>query len=152
MVKEYVTVVSCGDGKAILQYNLNKSCIGCSDSSTCESYILNKIGQETKYQLELEITQTLIAGQRVELEMHETSLLYSATLAYFTTLLGLFIGSIIMQFFFFNQFVVFLGAVVGGNISFLIAQKIASYLKKKSIYQPTISQIYFLSDKLEDKR
>lgn len=141
MVKEWATVVRWHNGRAILRYGSNSGCGSCAARSTCGSYILNKIGPKTEYQLELEVSQPLVVGQKVEVGIPEGSLLRSAMLVYLTPLIGLFIGSGVMQFFFINQLIIFLGAVIGASAGFFLAKKIARYWEKETLYQPTILQI-----------
>ncbi|MDR5615993.1 SoxR-reducing system protein RseC [Arsenophonus sp.] len=151
MVKEWATVVYWHNGRAVLRYGSNSGCGSCAARSTCGSYILNKIGPKTEYQLELEASQPLIVGQKIEVGIPEASLLRSAMLVYLTPLLGLFIGSGVMQFLFLNQFIIFLGAVFGGSVGFFLAKKIAHYWEKETLYQPIILQIGLPPDELKQQ-
>lgn len=133
MVKEWATVVYWDNGRAVLRSGSNFGCGSCTARSTCGSYILNKIGPKTEYQLELEVSQPLIVGQKIEVGIPEASLLRSVMLVYLTPLLGLFIGSGIMQFLFLNQFIIFLGALIGGCVDFFLAKNCAFLGKRDAI-------------------
>lgn len=150
MVREWATVVRWHNGRAVLQYGSNSVCRSCAAHATCGSYILNKIGPKTEYQLELEITQPLAVGQKVEVGIPAGSLLRSAMLVYLTPLVGFFISCGIMQFLFINQFIIFLGAIIGGIAGFLLAKKIARYWEKEILYQPIILQIGLPPDEFKE--
>lgn len=66
MVKEWATVLYWHNGRAVLRYGSNSGLGSCAARSTCRSYILNNIGPKTEYQLELEVSQPLIVGQKIE--------------------------------------------------------------------------------------
>jgi sigma-E factor negative regulatory protein RseC len=151
MVKEWATVVRWHNGRVVLRYGSNSGCGSCAARSTCGSYILNKIGPKTEYQLELEISQPLVVGQKVEVGIPEGSLLRSAMLVYLTPLLGLFIAGGVMQFFFLNQLIIFFGAVFGASVGFFLAKKIAHYWEKETLYHPTILQIGLPPNELKEQ-
>ncbi|WGO84382.1 SoxR-reducing system protein RseC [Arsenophonus apicola] len=151
MVKEWATVVRWHNGRVVLRYGSNSGCGSCAARSTCGSYILNKIGPKTEYQLELEISQPLVVGQKVEIGIPEGSLLRSAMLVYLTPLLGLFIAGGVVQFFFLNQLIIFFGAVVGASVGFFLAKKIAYYWEKETLYHPTILQIGLPPNELKEQ-
>lgn len=107
MVKEWATVVRWHNGRAVLRYGSNFGCGSCAARSTCGSYILNKIGPKTEYQLELEVSQPLVVGQKVEVGIPEGSLLRSAMLVYLTPLVGLFYRQWGYAISLLNQFIIF---------------------------------------------
>lgn len=151
MVKEWATVVHWHNGRAVLRYASNSGCGSCAASSTCGFYILNTIEPKTEYQLELEVDQPLVVGQKVEVGIPEDSLLRSAMIVYLTPLIGLFIAGGVMTFFFLNQLIIFLGAFVGASVGFFIAKKIAHYWGGKKQYHPTIFQIGLPPNELKEQ-
>lgn len=82
--------------------------------AACGSYALSKIGPNTEHQLEVDIEQPLVVGQKVEVGIPEGSLLRSAMLVYLTPLIGLFLVAALVQLAGFEQFWVALSGVVGG--------------------------------------
>ncbi|MBD2811787.1 SoxR-reducing system protein RseC [Xenorhabdus sp. Vera] len=141
MVKEWATVVRWQKGRALLRYVSSSGCGSCQAKATCGSYLLEKIGPESIHQLELEISQPLQPGQKVEVGIPESSLLRSAMLVYLTPLLGLFLGSTLFQFWTSDQLWICLGGIGGGFAGFLIARKIAVYWDALQAYQPVVLQI-----------
>ncbi|MDT9587189.1 MAG: SoxR reducing system RseC family protein [Candidatus Arsenophonus melophagi] len=137
-MKEQATVVHWHNGRTILQYNLNFSCRCCVSHLRCGSYFFNKIGSNLKSQLELEVKEPLVAGQKVEIGIKTGSLLCSAILVYFSPLLGLFVAYILMNFFFLNQLIIFLSTVFGASVGFFLAKKLYNFLLKNPSYYPTI--------------
>lgn len=131
MVKEWATVVRWHNGRAVLRYGSNSGCGSCAARSTCGSYILNKIGPKTEYQLELEVSQPLVVGQKVEVGIPEGSLLRSAMLVYLTPLVGLFIGSGVMQFLFFKSIYYFFRCCYWRKCWFFPSKKNCALLGKR---------------------
>lgn len=141
MVKEWATVIRWQKGRALLRYGSSSGCGSCGARATCGSYALSKIGPNTEHELEIEIEQPLVAGQKIEVGIPEGSLLRSAMLVYLTPLLGLFIFAAFAQFFDFEQVWVALLGVLGGFSGFFVARKIASYLRFETAFQPVVLQI-----------
>ncbi|BGI51051.1 MAG: SoxR-reducing system protein RseC [Arsenophonus endosymbiont of Ceratovacuna japonica] len=141
MIKEWMKVISWHNGQAILKHYSDSGCNSCIINSTCAFFILNKIGVKTSYQFNIAITKSLITGQKIKFGIHENSLLLSSILVYLIPLFGFFIGGEVIQFFFLNQFIIFLGTIIGISFGFLLSQKIYKYLEKKNLYQLIILQI-----------
>ncbi|MDX7989131.1 SoxR-reducing system protein RseC [Xenorhabdus sp. 12] len=141
MVKEWATVVHWQQGRALLRYGSSSGCGSCQAKAACGSYLLEKIGPENIHQLELEISQPLQPGQKVEVGIPESSLLRSAMLVYLTPLLGLFLGAAFFQVWTSEQLWICLGGIGGGFAGFFIARKIATYWDKLQAYQPVVLQI-----------
>ncbi|MDR0217975.1 MAG: SoxR-reducing system protein RseC [Enterobacteriaceae bacterium] len=141
MVKEWATVIRWQQGRALLRYGSSSGCGSCQAKAGCGSYLLEKLGPESIYQLELEIAQPLQPGQKVEIGIPESSLLRSAMLVYLTPLLGLFLGGLLCQFWVANQLWICLGGILGGMIGFVFARKIATYWDNQQAYQPVVLQI-----------
>lgn len=141
MVKEWATVIHWHQGRALLRYGASAGCGSCSARAACGSYVLNKIGPDVEHQLELEITQPLEVGQKVEVGIPEGSLLRSAMLVYLSPLIGLFLLAAVSQFYGLDQLWVFATGVLGGIAGFLFAKKIAQYWGGDSAFQPVVLQI-----------
>ncbi|MDE9494157.1 SoxR-reducing system protein RseC [Xenorhabdus bovienii] len=141
MVKEWATVVRWQKGRALLRYGSSSGCDSCQANAACGSYLLEKLGPENIHQLELEISQPLQPGQKVEVGIPESSLLRSAMLVYLTPLLGLFLGGLLFQYWVTDQLWVVMGGVIGGVTGFFFARKIAKYWDNQQAYQPVVLQI-----------
>ncbi|PQQ38488.1 SoxR-reducing system protein RseC [Photorhabdus laumondii] len=141
MVKEWATVIHWQQGRALLRYGSSSGCGSCQARATCGSYLLNKLGSDGIYQLELEILQPLQPGQKVEVGIPEGSLLRSALLVYLTPLIGLFLGGALLQLWITNQLWVFCGGVLGGVLGFFFARRVATYWDNRQEYQPVVLQI-----------
>jgi sigma-E factor negative regulatory protein RseC len=59
--------------------------------------VLNKLGPQTSHTISVPCEQPLVAGQKVELGIAESSLLGSAVLVYMAPLVGLFVMASIFQ-------------------------------------------------------
>ncbi|PHM73635.1 SoxR-reducing system protein RseC [Xenorhabdus kozodoii] len=149
MVKEWATVVRWQKGRALLRYGSSSGCSSCQAKAACGSYLLEKIGPESIHQLELEITQPLQPGQKVEVGIPESSLLRSAMLVYLTPLLGLFLGAALFQFWTIDQLWICLGGISGGFVGFFTARKIAAYWDNLQAYQPVVLQIGLPPDSIK---
>ncbi|MDC9594575.1 SoxR-reducing system protein RseC [Xenorhabdus sp. IM139775] len=141
MVKEWATVVRWQKGRALLRYGSSSGCSSCQAKTACGSYLLEKIGPESIHQLEVDISQPLQPGQKVEVGIPESSLLRSAMLVYLTPLLGLFLGAALFQLWTTDQLGIGLGGIGGGFAGFFMARKIAAYWDKLQAYQPVVLQI-----------
>ncbi|BET97437.1 SoxR-reducing system protein RseC [Xenorhabdus taiwanensis] len=149
MVKEWATVVRWHKGRALLRYGSSSGCGSCQTKTTCGSYLLEKIGPESIHQLELEISQPLQPGQKVEVGIPESSLLRSAMLVYLTPLLGLFLGAVFFQCWTIDQLWICLGGIGGGIAGFFLARKIAAYWDNLQAYQPVVLQIGLPPDSIK---
>ncbi|KLU16070.1 MULTISPECIES: SoxR-reducing system protein RseC [Xenorhabdus] len=149
MVKEWATVIRWHKGRALLRYGSSSGCGSCQTKTACGSYLLEKIGPESIHQLELEISQPLQPGQKVEVGIPESSLLRSAMLVYLTPLLGLFLGAVLFQFWTPVQLWICLGGIGGGVAGFFIARKIAAYWDNLQAYQPVVLQIGLPPDSIK---
>ncbi|MBP6122592.1 MULTISPECIES: SoxR-reducing system protein RseC [Providencia] len=141
MVKEWATVIRWQKGRALLRYGASSGCGSCSARAACGSYALSKIGPNTEHELEIEIQQPLVAGQKVEVGIPEGSLLRSAMLVYLTPLLGLFIFAGLAQFWDLDQVWVALFGIAGGFVGFFIARKLAYHWRDEAAFQPVVLQI-----------
>ncbi|MET4860967.1 SoxR-reducing system protein RseC [Morganella morganii] len=141
MVKEWATVVRWQDGRALLRYGSSAGCGSCKARAACGSYLLNKLGPEAEHQLEIPVSEPLVAGQKVEVGIPEGSLLRSAMLVYLTPLLGLFAGAGLVQAVAESQSLVLVGGILGGAAGFLLARKIARHWSGTADYEPVILQI-----------
>lgn len=141
MIKEWATVIRWHQGRALLRYGSSSGCGSCNARGACGSYALSKIGPNTEHQLEVEIEQPLVVGQKVEVGIPEGSLLRSAMLVYLTPLIGLFLVAILVQLAGFQQTWVAISGVLGGLLGFFLARKIASYWGDETAFQPVILQI-----------
>lgn len=141
MVKEWATVVRWQDGRAVLRYGSSAGCGSCKAKAACGSYLLNKLGPEAEHQLEVPVSEALVAGQKVEVGIPEGSLLRSAMLVYLTPLLGLFIGAGLAPALAESQALVPVGGMLGGVAGFLLARNIARRIGGTGDYEPVILQI-----------
>lgn len=141
MVKEWATVIRWQKGRVLLRYGSSSGCGSCNARAACGSYALSKLGPNTEHELELEIEQPLVSGQKVEVGIPEGSLLRSAMLVYLTPLLGLFIFAGLAQFLGTEQFWVAISGIAGGFIGFFTARKLAKHLQEEAAFQPVILQI-----------
>lgn len=103
MMKEWATVISWQNGIALLRCEPHSGCGNCHSRRGCGSHLLNELGPETDHQLQVEISQPLEPGQKVEVGISEGSLLRSASLVYLTPLVGLIAGGALFQSLFFNR-------------------------------------------------
>lgn len=141
MIKEWATVMRWHQGRALLRYGSSSGCGSCSARGACGSYALSKIGPNTEHQLEVEIEQPLVEGQKVEVGIPEGSLLRSAMLVYLTPLVGLFLLAVLGQIAGLEQIWVAGLGVLGGFLGFFLARKIAHYWRDETAFQPVILQI-----------
>lgn len=141
MIKEWATVMSWHQGRALLRYGSSSGCSSCSARAACGSYALSKIGPNIEHQLEVEIAQPLFLGQKVEVGIPEESLLRFAMLVYLTPLFGLFFAAGLAQFADLGQLLVAILGILGGFLGFFLARKIASYWRDETEFQPVILQI-----------
>lgn len=141
MMKEWATVISWQDGIAKLRCETQAGCSSCHSRSGCGARVLNELGPQTEHHLRINVAQQLQPGQKVELGIHEGSLLYSAFLVYMTPLLGVILGGGLLQWLTQGDLYSVIGAIAGGGLGFLAARILASRLENQSGYQPVILQI-----------
>ncbi|CAG9424624.1 Protein RseC [Providencia alcalifaciens] len=141
MVKEWATVVRWQKGRALLRYGSSAGCGSCSARAACGSYALNKIGPNTEHELEIDVEQPLVVGQKIEVGIPEGSLLRSAMLVYLTPLIGLFLFSALAQSAQLEQVWVALTGILGGFVGFFTARKVASRWRNKIDFEPIVLQI-----------
>lgn len=118
MMKEWATVISWQNGIALLRCEPHSGCGNCHSRRGCGSHLLNELGPETDHQLQVEISQPLEPGQKVEVGISEGSLLRSASLVYLTPLVGLIAGGALFQSLFLTDAFTALGAILGAGLGF----------------------------------
>ncbi|WLI75958.1 SoxR-reducing system protein RseC [Kosakonia sp. H02] len=141
MIKEWATVVSWQNGHALVECDVKASCSSCASRAGCGSRVLNKLGPQTTHTIAVPSAEPLVAGQKVELGIAESSLLGSAVLVYMSPLLGLFVMGAIFQTLFGNDLAAFCGAVLGGVGGFLLARGLSPRLATRSEWQPIILSV-----------
>lgn len=151
MLKEWATVISWQNGVATLRCETQAGCNSCHSRSGCGARVLNELGPQTEHHLQVNITQSLEPGQKVELGIPEGSLLRSAFLVYMVPLIGVILGGGILQWLFEADIYAVLGAVMGGGLGFVIARSLAGRLGHQSDYQPQVLQIGLPPDALRFK-
>ena len=80
MIKEWATVIDWDNGMAQVSCDVKTSCNSCSSRAGCGTRVLNKLGPQTSHTISVPSEQPLVAGQKVELGITESSLLGSALL------------------------------------------------------------------------
>ncbi|MFB6434558.1 MAG: SoxR-reducing system protein RseC [Candidatus Malihini olakiniferum] len=141
MIKEWATVVVWHDGIAVLHCEQGYGCIGCQSRKTCGTGLLSELEGFAEQVLQVPCEQPLIPGQRVELGVSESSLLRFSVLVYLVPLLGLFMGSGLLQSLFRTDLAAVLGAVLGAALAFILVRGFSLKLGKKCHYRPVILQI-----------
>lgn len=141
MMREWATVVAWQQGIATLRCEQKSACSGCQANRTCGMKVLDKLGSEVRYDLQIAIEQPLIVGQRVELGIPEASLLRSALLVYILPLLTLFVGASVLNQFFPGDLSLIAGGLIGGCFGFLIARFYAAKTEQNGAYQLIVLQI-----------
>ncbi|MFC3191367.1 SoxR-reducing system protein RseC [Pseudocitrobacter faecalis] len=114
MIKEWATVVSWENGVAKVHCDVKASCSSCASRAGCGSRVLNKLGPQTSHTITVPSAEPLVAGQKVELGISESSLLGSAMLVYLSPLVGLFIMASLFQVLFGTDIAAMCGALLGG--------------------------------------
>lgn len=148
MIKEWATVVSWQNGEALVSCDVKSSCNSCSSRAGCGSRVLNKLGPQTTHTITVPSAQPLVAGQKVELGIAESSLLSSALLVYMTPLLGLFIMAGLFQALFGADIAAVCGALLGGVGGFLLARGLSPRLSNRAQWQPVILSVALTPDAL----
>ncbi|WP_312624939.1 SoxR-reducing system protein RseC [Scandinavium sp.] len=141
MIKEWVTVVSWGDGFAQVSCDVKSSCSSCASRAGCGSRVLNKLGPQTEHTITVPSAAPLVVGQKVELGISEGSLLTSAMLVYMTPLLGLFVMAAVFQLLFSSDLAAFAGGILGGVGGFLVARGLSPKLASREAWQPVIISV-----------
>lgn len=148
MIKEWATVVSWHKGEALLSCDVKASCSSCASRAGCGSRILNKLGPQTNHTLSVACDTPLVAGQKVELGIAESSLIGSALLVYMSPLVGLFLVSSLFQALFGTNLAAICGALLGGVGGFLIARGFSLKLSRRQTWQPIILSVALPPDAL----
>lgn len=141
MIKEWATVVSWQNGSALVECDVKASCSSCASRAGCGSRVLNKLGPQTTHTIAVPSAEPLVAGQKVELGIAESSLLGSAVLVYMSPLVGLFVMGAIFQTLFGQDLAALCGAVLGGVGGFLLARGLSQKLATRSEWQPVILSV-----------
>ncbi|MFV0264351.1 MAG: SoxR-reducing system protein RseC [Kluyvera sp.] len=141
MIKEWATVIAWDNGVALVSCDVKASCNSCASRAGCGSRVLNKLGPQTTHTLTVPSAEPLVAGQKVELGITESSLLGSALLVYMSPLLGLFVVAGLFQVLFGTDIAALCGAVLGGVGGFLIAKGFSPRLAARETWQPVIISV-----------
>ncbi|NBD01645.1 SoxR-reducing system protein RseC [Atlantibacter hermannii] len=148
MMKEWATVISWQNGEAVVSCDVKSSCSSCASRAGCGSRILNKLGPQTSHSITVPCDQPLVAGQKVELGIAESSLLGSALVVYMSPLMGLFIIAGLFQMLFGTDLAAMAGAILGGVGGFLLAKGLAPVLSRRESWQPVILSVGLPPDAL----
>lgn len=141
MIKEWATVIAWDNGMAQVSCDVKTSCNSCSSRAGCGTRVLNKLGPQTSHTISVPSAEPLVAGQKVELGITESSLLGSAMLVYMSPLLGLFVVAALFQVLFGSDIAALCGAVLGGVGGFLIAKGFSPRLAARETWQPIIISV-----------
>ncbi|MDA8489601.1 SoxR-reducing system protein RseC [Kluyvera sp. Awk 3] len=141
MIKEWATVIAWDNGLAQVSCDVKASCNSCASRAGCGSRVLNKLGPQTTHTITVPSAEPLVAGQKVELGITESSLLGSAMLVYMSPLLGLFVVAALFQVLFGTDIAALCGAVLGGVGGFLIAKGFSPSLAARQTWQPVIISV-----------
>lgn len=141
MIKEWATVIAWDNGLAQVSCDVKASCNSCASRAGCGSRVLNKLGPQTTHTITVPSAEPLVAGQKVELGITESSLLGSAMLVYMSPLLGLFVVAALFQVLFGTDIAALCGAVLGGAGGFLIAKGFSPRLAARQTWQPVIISV-----------
>ncbi|WP_421355710.1 SoxR-reducing system protein RseC [Pseudocitrobacter faecalis] len=141
MIKEWATVVSWENGVAKVYCDVKASCSSCASRAGCGSRVLNKLGPQTSHTITVPSAEPLVAGQKVELGISESSLLGSAMLVYLSPLVGLFMMASLFQVLFGTDIAAMCGALLGGVGGFLLARGFSPTLAKRETWQPVIISV-----------
>ena len=141
MIKEWATVIDWDNGMAQVSCDVKTSCNSCSSRAGCGTRVLNKLGPQTSHTISVPSEQPLVAGQKVELGITESSLLGSAMLVYMSPLLGLFVVATLFQVLFGSDIAALCGAILGGVGGFLIAKGLSPRLAARETWQPVILSV-----------
>ncbi|HED1544219.1 TPA: SoxR-reducing system protein RseC [Kluyvera cryocrescens] len=141
MIKEWATVIDWDNGMAQVSCDVKTSCNSCSSRAGCGTRVLNKLGPQTSHTISVPSEQPLVAGQKVELGITESSLLGSAMLVYMSPLLGLFVVATLFQILFGSDIAALCGAILGGVGGFLIAKGLSPRLAARETWQPVILSV-----------
>ncbi len=139
MIKEWVTVISWREGKALLLRSQKIRCSGCGMSASCSPSALLVTEADRKFQVS--INQPLKPGQRLELGISENRLLCSAILVYLAPILGVTLGGGLSQYFLGTDTSAAIGALMGGGAVFSLINKLSHTFIKQAKYRPIILQI-----------
>ena len=140
-MKEWATVIAGANGMARVSCDVKASCNSCASRAGCGSRVLNKLGPQTTHTITVPSAEPLVAGQKVELGITESSLLGSAMLVYMSPLLGLFVVAALFQVLFGTDIAALSGAVLGGVGGFLIAKGFSPRLAARETWQPVIISV-----------
>ena len=141
MIKEWATVIAWDNGLAQVSCDVKASCNSCASRAGCGSRVLNKLGPQNTHTITVPSAEPLVAGQKVELGITESSLLGSAMLVYMSPLLGLFVVAALFQVLFGTDIAALCGAVLGGVGGFLIAKGFSPRLAARQTWQPVIISV-----------
>lgn len=141
MIKEWATVIAWDNGMAQVSCDVKTSCNSCSSRAGCGTRVLNKLGPQTSHTISVPSAEPLVAGQKVELGITESSLLGSAMLVYMSPLIGLFVVASLFQVLFGSDIAALCGAVLGGVGGFLIAKGFSPRLATRETWQPIIISV-----------
>ncbi|MDP1765728.1 MAG: SoxR reducing system RseC family protein [Methylotenera sp.] len=119
MIEEYAIVTGCKDNQATLEIERRTACGLCGQTRGCGNATWGKLLGHNSHTFTAENPVDAKVGDSVVVGIDEKAVLNSALFLYVVPLLGLLIGTVLMDYFFNNQFYVILGAVIGLVSGFL---------------------------------
>ena len=119
MIEEYAVVTKCFGNQATLEIERRVACGLCGQKRGCGNATWGKLLGHDSHELLAENQLNANVGDSVVVGIDEQAILSSTFYLYVVPLIGLFIGTLLTDYLFKNQFYVMFGAVLGLVIGFL---------------------------------
>ena len=119
MIEEYAVVTKCLGNQATLEIERRVACGLCGQKRGCGNATWGKLLGHDSHELLAENQLNANVGDSVVVGIDEQAILSSTFYLYVVPLIGLFIGTLLTDYLFKNQFYVMFGAVLGLVIGFL---------------------------------
>lgn len=119
MIEEYAIVIEQKNTQATLEIERRTACGLCGQKRGCGNATWGKLLGHKSHSFTAENPVNASVGDSVVVGINEQAVLHSAFYLYVVPLIGLFVGTVVTDYFFSNQLYVVVGATLGLVLGFL---------------------------------
>jgi sigma-E factor negative regulatory protein RseC len=119
MIEEYAIVIARKDTQVTLEIERRTACGLCGQKRGCGNATWGKLLGHNNHTFTAENPVNATVGDSVVVGVDEQAVLHSAFYLYVVPLFGMFVGTVLADYFFSNQLYVILGATSGLVLGFL---------------------------------
>ncbi|MDP3088660.1 MAG: SoxR reducing system RseC family protein [Methylotenera sp.] len=119
MIEEYAVVVEKKGAQVILEIERRTACGLCGQKRGCGNATWGKLLGHSSHRVTAENLVNATVGDSVIVGIDEHAVLHSAFYLYVVPLIGLFVGTVLSDYFFSNELYVVIGATAGLLMGFL---------------------------------